>query len=82
MNARAVILAICALPLAASAQPRVPWQPPCAVTADVTVNTYVGPIVIADLCLTVASYTGGHLQLTAVDLSDGIFKDGFDGVTP
>ena len=73
------LLIAAALPITTTAQPMQPWQPPCAITTDITVHTYIGPIVITDLCLTLARYTGDHLQVQAIDLADGIFRDGFDG---
>lgn len=80
IDIKIVALLVAAIfPISALAQPLQPWQPPCAITTDITVNTYIGPIEITDLCLTLATYTGGHLTVQAADLSDGIFRDGFDG---
>jgi len=73
----ALLLAI-VLPTAALA------QPPCKVVASVTIHTYDGPIEIDELCMTVTSYAsvpgepGQRLHVEAVDLGDGIFKNGFD----
>lgn len=51
----------------------------CAVSAHAVIHTYDGPIEIDQLCMTVTQYTGGQLQFEAVDMGDGIFRDGFDG---
>jgi hypothetical protein len=70
----ALLMALLSVPAAAQA-PYIPQQ--CAVTVDVMIDTYMGPIDVVDACLTGFQHTGNHAYLTG--LGDGIFKDGFDG---
>jgi hypothetical protein len=76
-----LMIALALIPAPALAQ--LPYNPPqCAVTAHIVINTYIGPIDITDVCMTTTTYTGGLLEFIGIDLADGIFRDGFDGVMP
>jgi hypothetical protein len=73
-----------ALTIASSvALAQLPYNPPqCVVISHLIVNTYIGPIVIDDVCMTLTRYLPGQLQFQGIDLADGIFRDGFDGTQP
>ena len=54
-------------------------EPDCPVLVKFTLQTYDGPIVIEDVCLTEHVYADGLLSIGAREhLSDGVFRGGFD----
>ena len=54
-------------------------EPECPVLVMFTLETYDGPIVIQDVCLTEHDYADGLLRIGAREhLSDGIFRNGFE----
>lgn len=54
-------------------------QPQTCVPVVFTLHTSTGPIVIDNACLSTNGYNG-VLTIEAIDMGDGIFKDGFDEV--
>lgn len=54
-------------------------EPDCPVLVKFTLQTYDGPIVIEDVCLTENVYADGLLRIGAREhLGDWIFRNGFD----
>lgn len=53
-------------------------EPPCAVFVHFTLNSYDGPVVIEDVCLTSFNYTENLMTITAIDYGDRIFRGDFE----
>lgn len=57
-------------------------EPYCETIVVFTVQTYDGPIVIEDVCLTNHAYADGTLRIGAREyLGDGVFRSGFEEPT-
>lgn len=52
-------------------------QPATCVPVKFTLHAYSGPVVIDSACLGANGYNG-TLTVEAIDLADGIFRNGFD----
>ena len=72
-----IIPTLLAAALALSAEPR-DIEPPCAVFVHFTLNSYTGPVVIEDVCLTSYEYTENVMTITAVDYGNRIFRGDFE----